>query len=58
MQLLAVQAADEARHVEVFTRRALLKRDRLGLSTVGGQAHRSRLWWMSLTLLSRRFYCR
>src|SRR5262249_46515499 len=38
MQLLAIQAADEARHVEVFTRRALLKRDRLGLSTVGGQA--------------------
>ncbi|MEW5975452.1 MAG: ferritin-like domain-containing protein [Acidobacteriota bacterium] len=37
MQLLAVQAADEARHVEVFTRRALLKRDRLGLSTAGGQ---------------------
>ena len=38
MQLLAVQAADEARHVEVFTRRGLLKRDRLGLSTIGGQA--------------------
>ena len=38
MQLLAIQAADEARHVEVFTRRALLKRDRLGLSTIGGQA--------------------
>jgi hypothetical protein len=38
MQLLAIQAADEARHVEVFTRRALLKRDRLGLSTAGGQA--------------------
>ncbi len=38
MQVLAVQAADEARHIEVFTRRALLKRDRLGLSTVGGQA--------------------
>lgn len=38
MQLLAVQAADEARHVEVFTRRALLRRDRLGLSTAGGQA--------------------
>jgi len=37
MQLLAIQAADEARHVEVFTRRALLKRDRPGLSTVGGQ---------------------
>lgn len=38
MQMLAIQAADEARHVEVFTRRALLKRDRLGLSTAGGQA--------------------
>ena len=30
MQLLAVQAADEARHIEVFTRRARLKRDRSG----------------------------
>ena len=38
MQLLAVQAADEARHIEVFTRRGLLKRERLGLSTIGGQA--------------------
>jgi hypothetical protein len=38
MQLLAVQAADEARHIEVFTRRALLRRERLGLSTAGGQA--------------------
>jgi hypothetical protein len=38
MQLLAVQAADEARHIDVFTRRGLLKRGRLGLSTVGGQA--------------------
>ncbi len=38
MQLLAIQAADEARHVEVFTRRALLKRSALGLSTAGGQA--------------------
>ena len=38
MQLLAIQAADEARHVEVFTRRALLKRPELGSSTVGGQA--------------------
>ena len=37
MQLLAVQAADEARHIEVFTRRALLKRTHLGFSTVGGQ---------------------
>ena len=38
MQVLAVQAADEARHIEVFTRRARLKRGQLGLSTVGGQA--------------------
>jgi hypothetical protein len=38
MQLLAVQAADEARHIEVFTRRGLLKRKHLGLSTSGGQA--------------------
>lgn len=38
LQLLAIQAADEARHIEVFTRRALLVRDRPGLSTVGGQA--------------------
>jgi len=37
MQLLAIQVADEARHVEVFTRRALLKSGDLGLSTVGGQ---------------------
>ena len=38
MQLLAMQAAEEARHIEVFTRRALLRRERLGLSTTGGQA--------------------
>jgi hypothetical protein len=38
MQLLAVQAADEARHIEVFTRRGLLHRSELGLSTAGGQA--------------------
>src|SRR5262249_16970462 len=38
MQTLALQAADEARHIEVFTRRALLKRKQLGLSTVGAQA--------------------
>lgn len=38
LQLLAIQAADEARHLEVFTRRALLKRGRPGLSTTGGQA--------------------
>ena len=33
-----MQAADEARHMEVFTRRALLKGRQLGLSTAGGQA--------------------
>lgn len=38
MQVLAVQAADEARHIDIFTRRARLKRDELGLSTIGGQA--------------------
>lgn len=38
MQLLAIQTADEARHIEVFTRRALLRRTELGLSTAGGQA--------------------
>jgi hypothetical protein len=37
MQVLALQAADEARHIEVFTRRALLKRKELGFSTSGGQ---------------------
>lgn len=38
MQLLAIQIADEARHVEVFTRRATLRRQgELGLSTVSGQ---------------------
>lgn len=38
MQLLAIQAADEARHIEVFTRRMLLYRELPGLSTAGGQA--------------------
>ena len=38
MQVLAIQAADEARHIEVFTRRARLRRNQLGLSTIGGQA--------------------
>jgi hypothetical protein len=38
MQLLSIQVADEARHIEVFTRRAALRRKgALGLSTVGGQ---------------------
>lgn len=38
MQLLAIQASDEARHIEVFSRRARLNRQVLGLSTAGGQA--------------------
>jgi hypothetical protein len=38
MQLLAVQCADEARHIEVFTRRMLLRRDAPGTSRGGGQA--------------------
>jgi hypothetical protein len=38
MQLLASQAADEARHVEVFTRRALLSGGPLGTSSAGGRA--------------------
>lgn len=37
LQLLAVQIADEARHVEVFTRRARLRGVELGLSTVSGR---------------------
>jgi hypothetical protein len=36
-QLLAVQAADEARHMHVFTRRALLKGGDLGTSSVSGR---------------------
>ena len=38
MQLLATQAADEARHVEVFTRRGLLTGGPLGTSSAGGRA--------------------
>jgi len=38
LQLLALQCADEARHVEVFTRRATLRGQTPALSTAGGQA--------------------
>jgi hypothetical protein len=38
MQVLAVQVADEARHVEVFTRRALLCGGSMGTSSASGQA--------------------
>ncbi len=37
MQLLATQAADEARHVEVFSRRGLLSGAPLGTSGAGGR---------------------
>jgi hypothetical protein len=37
-QLLAVQAADEARHIEVFSRRALLSGTEMGTSSAGGRA--------------------
>jgi hypothetical protein len=38
VQLLAVQVADEARHVEVFTRRAVLGDGEMGVSGAGGRA--------------------
>ena len=38
VQLLAVQVADEARHIEVFARRAALRGGPLGVSTTGGRA--------------------
>ena len=38
MQVLAIQVADEARHVEVFTRRATLRSDQAGVSGAGGRA--------------------
>jgi hypothetical protein len=38
MQLLAIQTADEARHIEIFTRRALLNGAELGTSGAGGRA--------------------
>lgn len=37
VQTLAIQAADEARHVEVFARRATLRRGQPGTSAAGGQ---------------------
>jgi hypothetical protein len=38
LQLLAVQLADEARHMEVFSRRASLITSELGTSSAGGRA--------------------
>ena len=37
LQVLAIQVADEARHIEAFTRRANLRGPQMGLSTTGGQ---------------------
>ena len=38
LQVLAVQAADEARHTDVFARRATLRGHQLGVSGAGGRA--------------------
>jgi hypothetical protein len=38
LQVLAVQAADEARHMDVFARRAVLRGGPLGMSGAGGRA--------------------
>jgi hypothetical protein len=38
MQVLAIQVADEARHVEVFSRRAKLRSEEMGVSGAGGRA--------------------
>jgi hypothetical protein len=38
VQLLAIQVADEARHMEIFNRRALLRHHELGTSSAGGRA--------------------
>lgn len=38
MQVLAIQVADEARHVEVFTRRATLRSEEAGVSGADGRA--------------------
>ena len=57
VQLLAVQVADEARHVEVFTRRARLRGFPLGVSGAGGRASLQTLldepdWSLASFLLS------
>ncbi len=57
VQLLAVQVADEARHVEVFTRRAQLRGFPLGVSGAGGRASLQTLldepdWSLASFLLS------
>ena len=54
MQVLAIQAADEARHIEVFTRRALLKRARTGAVHRRRPGIAARRWWTSRISRSRR----
>ena len=43
-QLLAVQVADEARHIEVFSRRAVLVTGQLGVRAPAAGLHCSRCW--------------
>ena len=57
VQLLALQVADEARHVEVFSRRATLRGFPLGVSGAGGRASLQSLldeteWSLASFLLS------
>ena len=57
VQLLAVQVADEARHVEVFSRRAQLRGVPMGVSGAGGRASLQTLldepdWSLASFLLS------
>ena len=57
VQLLAIQVADEARHVEVFSRRAQLRGFPLGVSGAGGRASLQTLldepdWSLASFLLS------
>ena len=54
MQLLAIQAADEARHIEVFTRRALLPAARAGRLDAPAAGRRCRRCSTSPTSRSRR----
>lgn len=54
LQLLAIQIADEARHIEVFTRRATLRGKPLDYPRSAGNNH-SRRYWMNRTSHWLRF---
>ena len=58
VQLLAVQVADEARHVEVFTRRATLRGGDARASRAPAAGRRCRPCWTSPTSRWRRSCCR